>query len=75
MDNAGSEYIFLNEFFRDPSKNRKMPLAELNPTYVFNEIFEPTIKLIQVTHLANIFRSLIFLRFLSIYLNSLISNL
>lgn len=48
MDNSGSEFVFLHEFFRDPRKNRKVPLAELAPVYVFNEIFDPTFKLIQV---------------------------
>lgn len=58
MDNSGSEvistnkninqFIFLHEFFRDPRKNRKLPLAELAPTSVFTELFDPTFRLIQV---------------------------
>ena len=48
MDNACSEYIFVNEFFTNPNPKRQKKLPNMEPLTVFNEIFDATLKYIQV---------------------------
>jgi hypothetical protein len=46
MDNASSEYIFVSEFF---VTQRGKKTSESSPSTVFHDIFDPSIKLVQVS--------------------------
>ena len=53
MDNSCSEFIFTSDFFISPTKKEKAYISRVGgeqvaPISVFNEVFDPAIKLVQV---------------------------